>query len=68
MARARSPRIRQSVAAMQADTAATLAEARILIRRLNALVEDLHDGLGITLEIAGKRMPIEIVIDPKKDA
>ena len=54
-------RIRRSVAAVQSDVAVTLDKVR-------KLIDDLHDGVSITLVIAGKTFPVKIVIDPREEA
>ena len=65
---ARQPRIRHSVARIQGDTSLTLAEARVLIQRANALLEDLHaKGIDLSLEIAGKRLPVKLRIEPAEE-
>ena len=56
----RAPRIRQSVAAGQQEVAATMAEARALLRAL-------RDGLSLKLYINGKEFPIKIFIDPEDE-
>lgn len=79
---ARAPRVRQSVAAIQADAAVTLATVNAALakavntlekvngtlERLNRFIEDLHDGGTLTLRIGEKDTPIKVVINPKDDA
>lgn len=59
-------RIRQSVAAGQQDLAATLAEARRLIRRLEALVQDIHDGVDVELNVGGRDLPVRLRLKPRE--
>lgn len=62
---------------MQAEAAATLAESRQLIRRLdafvadlhknlNALIKDLHNGIGVKVKFGDKELPMRVVVDPKE--
>lgn len=63
-----APRIRQSAAAIQQSVAAASAESIATMRKISAFIDDLHDGISLKLVVAGKEIPVKLVIDPKDDA
>jgi hypothetical protein len=65
---ARSPRIRQSAAAAQQNVAAASAQFIVTAQKIADLIDDLHDGISLKLVVAGKEIPVKLVIDPKDDA
>lgn len=51
---------------MEAQASMTMGDARDLLAVAQDLVADLADGIHFELEIAGRKLPITLTLDPRE--
>jgi hypothetical protein len=59
-------RLRARLDRMEAQASMTMGDARDLLAVAQDLVADLADGIHFELEIAGRKLPITLTLDPRE--
>jgi len=59
-------RLRNRLDALQSHAHASMSDAQLTLAVVRDLLRDLQDGVSIKLTIAGKELPIKIVVDPRE--
>ena len=59
-------RLRARLDGLETHAHQTMTGADQVLAVIKALVADLQDGITVSLEIAGKKLPLKIKIDPEE--